>query len=74
MSWTSSENARQEHGEDAVHGKFRKQGKVGNTRKRWLHDAQNELGYGGVIRWRLKASVREDWALIVTEAEVLHSQ
>jgi hypothetical protein len=45
-------------------------GNSGGCRKyleKWLEDVENYLRYMGVKRWRLKASVRQEWSVIVGE-------
>jgi hypothetical protein len=61
MAWTPSENCRQEHDEDTVRGKARWQEKVYWT-----------VWRTGVGRWRLKISVRGEWAAVVRDAKALH--
>jgi hypothetical protein len=76
MVWTPSEHGRQEHGEDAGHGKSRWQEKTaGKSYERRLGDVENGFRYS---RWesedggRLKSSVRELGAATFREVNVLH--
>jgi hypothetical protein len=40
-------------------------------RKRQLVDVENDLRYKEVRRWRLRTSIREEGAAVITEAKVL---
>jgi len=47
-------------------------GNSGSCRKyleKWLENVENYLRYVGVKRWRLKASVRQEWSVIVRETK-----
>ena len=40
-------------------------------RKRQLVDVENDLRYKEVRRWRLRTSIREEGAAVITKAKVL---
>jgi hypothetical protein len=37
--------------------------------EKWLEGVENDLRYMGVRRWSLKASVRQEWSVIVRETK-----
>ena len=45
--------------------------KVGRQRLRWLDGVEEDLRQLKVKRWRQKALNREEWEVVIKEAEVL---
>ena len=44
---------------------------VGRPTLRWMDDMREDLRRMGVTNWRTRAHRRDDWKMVVKEAEVL---